>query len=258
MNGTLWAANFSWSTSRQKRPVRGPTILQPTSAPTPPVRWQTPEPAKSMYPAPTWFSHPRQDHVHATTTGYTNDVITKQKMQYPPSWRRSATAPLTIVADVMQKAHWKNQFKLPEEPFSFRAFVITPSSPNSMKVVPTEANSERPMKPFSGTSPYANPQPKSHQPRVLTQQFSRFFSSTDCENPARQQPHSNIANPACMNITRAPQRMSHMCVMATSWSTLKDSIMVCNSAAEHVVPSHADVLCPAASIARMRPSAAED
>ena len=25
---------------------------------------------------------PLQDHVHATTTGYTNDVITKQKMQY--------------------------------------------------------------------------------------------------------------------------------------------------------------------------------
>ena len=29
-----------------------------------------------------------------------------------------------------------------------------------------------------GGSADANPQPKSHQPRVLTQQFSRFFSST--------------------------------------------------------------------------------
>ena len=66
----------------------------------------------------------------------------------PPSWRRSATAPLTIVADVMQKAHWKNQFKLPSEA------VITPSSPNSMKVAPTEANSRVPMKPYCGTLPY--------------------------------------------------------------------------------------------------------
>ena len=38
----------------------------------------------------------------------TNDVMMKQKMQYPPNCRRSATAPLTIVADVMQNAHWKN------------------------------------------------------------------------------------------------------------------------------------------------------
>ena len=36
---------------------------------------------------------------------------------------------------------------------------------------------------------------------------------TDCTKPARQQPASSIAKPACMNITRAPQRMSHMCVM---------------------------------------------
>merc|ERR1719201_2043074 len=142
----------------------------------------------------------------------------------------------------MQKAHWKNQFKLPSEA------VITPSSPNSMKVVPTEANSEPPMKPYCGTSPYANPQPRSHQPSVLTQQFSRFFSSTDCENPARQQPHSNIANPACMNITIAPQMISHMCDMAASCSVRRESIMVCNSA----------LLCPATSIARRRPSVAED
>merc|ERR1719359_1794018 len=168
MNATLWASNFSWSTPSTNRPVRGPTIFDPTSAPMPPHKCTMPEPAKSMYPAPTWFSHPVPDHVHATTTGYTNDVITKQKMQYPPSWRRSATAPLTIVADVMQKAHWKNQFKLLSP-------AVILSSPKSKKVVPVEANSELPMKPFSGTPPYAKAHPNSHHPSVLTQQFNKFF-----------------------------------------------------------------------------------
>ena len=50
-----------------------------------PVRAGTmPEPAKSMYPAPTWFNHPEQDQVHATTTGYTTVVMQKQKIQYLP------------------------------------------------------------------------------------------------------------------------------------------------------------------------------
>merc|ERR1719460_468318 len=149
------------------------------------------------------------------------------------------------------KAHWKNQFRLLSP-----AEIASPEKSRKYGVpsfAPTEKNSALPMKPFSGTLPYAKAQPNIHQPSVLTQQFSRFFSSTDCANPARQQPHSNIANPACMNITIAPHRMSHMCDMAASCSIFKDSIMVCNSA---MVGS--DVLCPAASIARMRPSAAED
>ena len=72
----------------------------------------------------------------------------RMKAGDPPSWRRSATAPLTMVAEVMQNAHWKNQLRLPSPA------VITSSSPKVRKVEPAEANSEVPMKPPSGTSPY--------------------------------------------------------------------------------------------------------
>jgi len=64
------------------------------------------------------------------------------------------------------------------------------------------------MKPFSAAPPYANAHPKLHQPKVPQQTLTKFFIKTLEAFFARQQPVSNIAKPACMNMTNAPQRHS--------------------------------------------------
>merc|ERR1719456_592429 len=77
-------------------------------------------------------------------------------------------------------------------------------------------NCSWPMKPFSGTLPYATPQPSNHQESAAMQASSKFFSSTDDTNPSRQHPASSIAKPACMYTTSAAQMIIHICVMADS------------------------------------------
>mmetsp|Transcript_29812 Transcript_29812/g.54408 ORF Transcript_29812/g.54408 Transcript_29812/m.54408 type:complete len:265 (-) Transcript_29812:723-1517(-) len=57
------------------RPFLGPLIMAPTRAPTPPVMWTMPLPAKSLKPTSLRclslpaVSHPLDDHIHATTIG---------------------------------------------------------------------------------------------------------------------------------------------------------------------------------------------
>ena len=47
-----------------------------------------------------------------------------------------------------------------------------------------------------------------HQPNVPQHTFTKFFIKTLEAFLARQHPVSNMAKPACMNITKAPQRTS--------------------------------------------------
>ena len=64
------------------------------------------------------------------------------------------------------------------------------------------------MKPLSFCAPYAKAQPRLHQPKVPQHTLTKFFISTLEAFFARQHPVSSMAKPACMNITRAPQRQS--------------------------------------------------
>mmetsp|Transcript_76566 Transcript_76566/g.144248 ORF Transcript_76566/g.144248 Transcript_76566/m.144248 type:complete len:265 (+) Transcript_76566:411-1205(+) len=74
INGKLCGSKFSL-VSLSNRPFLGPLIMAPTRAPTPPVMWTMPLPAKSLKPTSLRclslpaVSHPLDDHIHATTIG---------------------------------------------------------------------------------------------------------------------------------------------------------------------------------------------
>jgi hypothetical protein len=78
MKGTLWGENSwqSWDIPPvPKRPMRGPRTQAPDKAPMPPVRWTTPDPAKSAKPREA--NHPLEfQHQHATQ-GYMKEVMMK-------------------------------------------------------------------------------------------------------------------------------------------------------------------------------------
>ena len=57
--GTLWQAIGLAVPSAFALPIRGPTASEPANARTPPVRWITPDPAKSTTPAPSPSVAPR-------------------------------------------------------------------------------------------------------------------------------------------------------------------------------------------------------
>ena len=54
------------------------------------------------------LSHPSDDQIQCTTTGYTKPVRNAEYPAYATMEHRSATAPETIVAAVAANANWKN------------------------------------------------------------------------------------------------------------------------------------------------------
>src|ERR1019366_2569085 len=72
--GRLWPG-IACATPFTNFPILGPSTMTPVNAITPPVRWTTPEPAKSTYPWPSPTYLPRVEsqpppHAHAAKIGY--------------------------------------------------------------------------------------------------------------------------------------------------------------------------------------------
>ena len=75
----------------------------PTRAQTPPLKWTTPEPAKSEKPSS--LSHPSGPQHQWAEMGYVTPVTRTQKIMYPLKLHRSAMAPDTIVTQVAANVH---------------------------------------------------------------------------------------------------------------------------------------------------------
>ncbi|KAL8137218.1 hypothetical protein V2J09_003219 [Rumex salicifolius] len=81
----LWALMGTGLPLASKRPTRGPSMREPQRPATPPTRWTTPLPAKSMAPEPKRGSdeaglrRPAGDQTQWATTGYTKPEMNDEK-----------------------------------------------------------------------------------------------------------------------------------------------------------------------------------
>ena len=79
--------------------------------------------------------------------------------------------------------------------------------------------------------------------------LGKFFNKIDWHETERHTPVSSRAKPACMNITRAPQRMSHMCVIPIC---LRKSRTEGGEGFRHCLESLHKCLSPSSILHRMR------
>src|SRR5688572_20900990 len=87
-------------------PMRGPSIIAPTSAAQPPTECTSVDPAKSWKPAACSQPPP---HFQEPPMVYTMPTNTVQKIMKLQSLMRSATAPETIVAQVAANMAWNRK-----------------------------------------------------------------------------------------------------------------------------------------------------
>src|SRR3954447_1365407 len=125
---------------------------------------------------------------------------------------RSSVVPHTMASDTAQKTNWKNHFDSTvalDRPMIGKAFCGSPKL--------TRKKPSWPMMCPSGP-PKAKAKPTAQYKIPAIEKFVRIFATTVPAFLPREKPISRKANPACMNMTRQPAKITQTELMATDWS----------------------------------------